>query len=63
MFRKVQEGRRLLPLPENIQLGEKLFTEKSTCASQNSVYYLRNNVSYVKQKHRNESEFMREQGE
>ena len=27
------------------------------------MYYFQNNVSYVKQKHWNESEFMREQGE
>jgi len=51
------------PNPEKIQLGEKLFPEKSACASQKSVYYFQNNVSYVKQKHWNESEFMREQGE
>ena len=53
----------MLPIPENIQLGEKLFPEKSACASQKSEYYFQNNVSYVKQIHWNESEFMREQGE
>ena len=44
-------------------IREKLFHEKSACAYQNSVYYLQNNVSYVKQNLWNESEFMREQGE
>jgi hypothetical protein len=41
----------VLPIPENIQLGEKLFPEKSACASQKSEYYFQNNVSYVKQIH------------
>ena len=53
----------MLPIPENIQLGEKLFPEKSACASQKSEYYFQINVSYVKQNLWNESEFMREQGE
>jgi len=55
--------RGVLPIPENIQLGEQLFPEKSACASKKSVYYFQNNVSYVKQKRWKESEFMKEQGE
>ena len=43
--------RGVLPIPENIQLGEKLFPEKSACASQKFEYYFQNNVSYVKQIH------------
>jgi hypothetical protein len=41
----------VLPIPENIQLGEKLFPENSACASQKFEYYFQNNVSYVKQIH------------